>query len=466
MKEPVLVSIYITNYNYARFLSQSIESVYAQDFSQWELIIIDDGSTDHSREIIEQYRDRPEVSIIYQQNKGLNITNNVAMRVARGKYLMRLDADDYLHPQALSKMIVPLEQSPELGLVFPDYYYVDAEGHITGEERRHNFEREVSLYDQPAHGACTMIRLDFLKKIGGYNESFTCQDGYDLWLKFITHYSVSNVNQPLFYYRRHGENLTTNEERILATRRAIKASFLRREQGENATLVVVPLRHTRIGGQSWPLQPLAQGQSLLENRVEEFLKAQSTAAVYLLSEDAELLDYARKLWADEPRVGVFERPVALAAPTQTLGRTVALAVEQAQAAGLNYHCVMTATIDYPFTSSEVLDDAVNTLFLFGSDAVLTVRPDNRMYYRHGGHGLEPILDQEKFLRVEREALYRAAGGIMVARKASFAEHGRINAGKISHVVVDEQCAFGVFSAFDQSLFKVYQSAQLRAKESD
>ncbi|QNR22804.1 glycosyltransferase [Croceimicrobium hydrocarbonivorans] len=451
-----LVSVYITNYNYERFIRESIESVLAQSLQDFELIIIDDGSTDASRDIIEEYRERPEVTIIYQQNKGLNITNNVAMRVAKGKYLMRLDADDYLVPEALEKMVAPLEADPELGLVFPDYYYVDAEGHITGEERRHNFEKEVSLYDQPAHGACTIIRLSFLKKIGGYNESFTCQDGYDLWLKFIIHYSVKNVNEPLFYYRRHGSNLTTNEERILETRRAIKETFLDLSNIESSTLAVIPVRNSKIKGVSIPLYDLGT-ETLLSLKVKKLLEARSTQRVYLISEDAEILSYARSTFGDHQNVVVLERPSRLAGPNQTLGETVKLATHHAEAENLNYRFVMTAALDFPFVEAEIFDDAVNTVELFKSDSVLSVRPDNKAYYRHTGHGLQAILDQEKFTRIEREALYRAAGGVMVATRDSFAKNGKINAGRMSHVVVDENTAFGIFSDFDFQIFKSLMS---------
>ncbi|WP_421751992.1 glycosyltransferase [Croceimicrobium sp.] len=451
-----LVSVYITNYNYERFIRESIESVLAQSLQDFELIIIDDGSTDASRDIIEEYRERPEVTIIYQQNKGLNITNNVAMRVAKGKYLMRLDADDYLVPEALEKMVAPLEADPELGLVFPDYYYVDAEGHITGEERRHNFEKEVSLYDQPAHGACTIIRLSFLKKIGGYNESFTCQDGYDLWLKFIIHYSVKNVNEPLFYYRRHGSNLTTNEERILETRRAIKETFLDLSNIESSTLAVIPVRNTKIKGVSIPLYDWGT-ETLLSLKVKKLLEARSTQRVYLISEDVEILSYARNTFGDHQNVVVLERPSRLAGPNQTLGETVKLATHHAEAENLDYRFVMTAALDFPFVEAEIFDDAVNTVELFKSDSVLSVRPDNKAYYRHTGHGLQAILDQEKFTRIEREALYRAAGGVMVATRESFAKNGKINAGRMSHVVVDENTAFGIFSDFDFQIFKSLMS---------
>lgn len=447
-----LVSVYITNYNYERFIEQSIESVFAQSLDDWELIIIDDGSTDNSKEIIERYRNKEQVTIIYQQNKGLNITNNVAMRVAKGKYIMRLDADDYIVPTALEKMAEALEADDELGLVFPDYYYVDAEGNKTGEEKRHNFEKEVSLYDQPAHGACTMIRLSFLKKIGGYNESFTCQDGYDLWLKFITHYSVRNVTEPLFYYRRHGSNLTTNEERILKTRRAIKKTFLDLQSVEDSALMIIPARNTKIKGQSIPLFDSGKG-SLLSRKVRTGLAAKTVKRVYIISEDTDILHYASKEFAQESRVVVLERPSKLAGPNQTLGATVQLAVNHADEAGLEYGFLMTAALDYPFVSPDILDDAINTIELFKSDSVLGVRPDNKMYYRHTGHGLSPILDQEKFTRIEREALYRAVGGIMASTKANFKAYAKINSGKMSHVIVDEISAFGIFSEFDFNIFK-------------
>lgn len=451
-----LVTVYITNYNYERFIRQSIDSVLAQTMQDLELIIIDDGSSDGSRSIIEDYRHQQGITIIYQQNKGLNITNNVAMRVAKGKYLMRLDADDYLVPEALAQMVAPLEEDDALGLVFPDYYYVDAQGAITGEERRHNFEKEVSLYDQPAHGACTIIRLSFLKKIGGYNESFTCQDGYDLWLKFILHYSVKNVNAPLFYYRRHGANLTTNEERILETRRAIKRTFLDLKSIEQSCIAVIPVRNSKIKQTSIPLYEY-QGETLLSFKVSALVQARSIAKVYIISEDSEILQYAKEAFASQEQVEVLERPERLAGPNQTLGATVKLATEVADEEGMEYQYVMTAAVDYPFVDSDIFDDAVNTIGLFDSDSVLSVRPDNKAYYRHTGHSLSAILDQEKFTRLEREALYRAAAGIMVSTRESFQKHGKINAGKMSHVVVDEQSAFGLFSDFD---FKIFQSILL------
>lgn len=449
-----LITVYITNYNYESYLRQSIESVLNQSLQDFELIIIDDGSTDGSKAIIETFREHPKVSIIYQQNKGLNITNNVAMRTANGKYLMRLDADDFLESNALEVMSSILEQDDELGLVFPDYYYVNAKGIKTGEEKRHNFEKEVSLYDQPAHGACTMVRLQFLKELGGYNESFTCQDGYDLWIKFIMHHKVTNVTQPLFSYRRHGNNLTTNEERILETRKKIKELFVEQHLQTKRTLCIIPVRNTFIGDVNWPLYEI-DGKSVLEKKVETCLNSKRLDHIIITSSDSEILDFVSQLYENHNFVHVLQRPKAYSQPNETLYETLKQALDFAESNWGRFEAVMTVSIEYPFTKSDMIDDAINTMALFQSDAVLSVRPDNRMYYQHTGHTLKPILDQERFTKLEREALYKGAGGIVLSTCENFNKNKKLVAGSISHIVVDEKTAFGVFSKFEFLLLEPF-----------
>ncbi len=442
-----LITVYITNHNYENYLKQSIESVLKQTFPDFELLIIDDGSTDNSREIIEQYRNHTQISIIYQNNKGLNITNNIAMRAANGKYLMRLDADDFLEKEALEKMSQALENDDALGLVFPDYYYVDAEGNRTGIEQRHNFEKEVSLYDQPAHGACTMIRLSFLKSLGGYNESFTCQDGYDLWIKFITHYKVGNLNLPLFSYRRHGSNLTTNEEKILATRKQIKSVFVKKNFVTPLTIGIIPVRNTFIGDVNLPLHEI-NGKSLLSMKVEECLKSSKIEKIVISSSDQEIINYAKKHFSEFDKISIIERPKLFSAPNQTLYDTIEQVLKIEKDHYKNIEAVMTISIEYPFLEYETIDEAIDTLMLFKSDTVMSVRPDNRMYYQHNGATLQPILDQEKFTKLEREALYKSAGGVVLSTVENLLKNKKMASGKISHIVVDQKSAFGVFGQFD------------------
>ena len=103
--------------------------------------------------MLSAFANDPRVRVIIQQNKGLTITNNIALRAARGRYIMRLDGDDYLHPKALRQLRTALDADPELGMVFPDYFEIDEVGEVLSEVRRHDFD-DVTLMDQPAHGAC------------------------------------------------------------------------------------------------------------------------------------------------------------------------------------------------------------------------------------------------------------------------------------------------------------------------
>ena len=215
-----LITVYITNHNYEKFISKSIQSVLNQSFKKYELIIIDDGSTDNSIKVINSYcKKNKNIIFIKQKKRGLVASNNIAISLAKGKYIMRLDADDWLKKDALISMFKTIEKNKKIAMVFPDYYEVDINGKIISRFVRHNF-RKVNLKDQPAHGACSLIRLNILKKIGGYDEKFMCQDGYYIWMRLLK-YDVKNINKPLFYYRKHGKNLTSNISFINKTKTRI-----------------------------------------------------------------------------------------------------------------------------------------------------------------------------------------------------------------------------------------------------
>ena len=232
-----LVTVYITNFNYAKYIEKCIQSVLNQTYKNFELIIIDDGSTDNSSSIITKYIDNPKVRIIFQKNMGLNRTNNVAVKCSNGEFIMRLDADDYLDKDALLLMVRTIKRSKKLGLVYSNYYYIDKDNNITGQEFRHDFKKDVKLLNQPAHGACSLIRKNALIEVGAYSDEFSCQDGWDLWLKIIENYDVENVNLPLFYYRKHGKNLTNNQERLLETRSRIYAKHAKKMNRQDLRVI-------------------------------------------------------------------------------------------------------------------------------------------------------------------------------------------------------------------------------------
>ena len=119
------ITVYITAYNYGKYIAKAIQSVFKQTLDDWELIIINDGSTDNTAEVLAQYKKHPKIRIVEQENKGLNVANNIALRLSNGKYIIRLDADDYFDENILLVLSNVLDTKPEIGLVYPDYYHIN-----------------------------------------------------------------------------------------------------------------------------------------------------------------------------------------------------------------------------------------------------------------------------------------------------------------------------------------------------
>ncbi len=454
-----LISVYITNHNYGAYIEKAIKSVLDQTLEDFELIIIDDGSTDNSKEIIESYKHLEFVSIIYQQNKGLNVTNNIAIRASKGKYIIRLDADDYFDKNALLLLSNELEQNKNLGLVFPDYYLVDEHDQVIGLERRHEFEKNVVLYDQPAHGACTMIRKKFLVELGGYDESFTCQDGYDLWLKFVDQHDVKNINTPLFYYRQHGSNLTKNEKRILSTRQKIKKKFLEKQKKEDYdTLAIIPFRGAKTNSFQLAFEKV-NGQNIVDLKVQEALKARHIIEVVVTTPDESVLTYVKDRYGDNTRVTIHNRQSDLARHNVRFDVTV----EEIVNSVINherFQAFMVLSPEFPFITVNEIEDAIHTLLIFDADSLISVRPETNMLFQHDGEGMKVILNQDKFTKLEREVLYRYTGGISLTTRDYFLNFKKLIGGKVGHIVLDQVSAHGIFSEFDLKLAGYLNATEL------
>jgi CMP-N-acetylneuraminic acid synthetase len=306
-----------------------------------------------------------------------------------------------------------------------------------------------------------MIRLEFLKALGGYNESFTCQDGYDLWIKFISHHKVANINEPLFSYRRHNNNLTNNEHKILSTRKKIKETYVRENLKTPNTIAIIPVRDTIIGDVNWPLFKI-NGKTIIQNKIDECLKSEKLNYILVSVASEVVYEHIKDLYNHEPKLIILERPKSLAALNVSLSQTIFNSLEFLHKKGFDTEAVMTISLEYPFLTYDVIDEMINTLVIFKSDAVLSVRPDNRSYYQHTGHSLKPILDQEKYTRLEREALYRGAGGLVLSTVKNLKKNGRLLSGSISHVVVDEFCTIEVNSKSSLEIFKLISEKNLAA----
>lgn len=447
-----LVTVYITNYNYGMFIRKAIDSILNQSLKDIELIIIDDGSTDNSKDIIEEYSELDIVSIIYQNNRGLNITNNVALKASKGKYIVRLDADDYMELDALEKMSNSLENDDVLGLIFPNYYIVDADGNELSEIKRHDFNNEVNILDQPAHGACTMIRVNFLKEVGGYDESYTCQDGYELWVKFINKFKVTNINETLFSYRRHNNNLTNNENRILGTRQRIKEAYVRKnELSLPKTVAIIPIRPNY----DTALEVFGK-TTFLELKIEQLKSASNISKVVVTSSDLKIQDFVIKNCKE---VEFVRRPEKTERINVSLYQTLLFLEENNFITG--FEACLFCAVSFPFVGSGIIDDAINTLAIFKADSLLSVRPEGNKFYRHTGDGMQAILKQDMFTKMERESIYKYTGGILLSIKKSALAIKKLVHGNVGHIVIGEQAALNVDSSFERKVsYKLLSDIQI------
>lgn len=432
------VTVYITNHNYGKYIKKCIESVLDQNFKDFELIIIDDGSTDNSKKIIDKYENNKKISIVYQKRKGLNISNNVAIRLAKGEYIIRLDADDWLEKNALGILSKYLDRNKDRVLVFPDYFEVNEEETITKRIKRHNFDK-VSLLDQPAHGACTMIRKKYLNEIGMYDENFSCQDGYDIWIRLTYKYKVGNINEPLFYYRKHTNNLTNNKIKILDTRSLITKKFIRKIYKKKfSTLGIIPVRGRVSNKDSFTLRKLKK-KPLICWTIENAMLSKSINCVVVTSPDKKLLNYLKKIYGK--KIEYVQRDKKLGALNTDLYDTLLDTVNKMKKKKKSFDALMELSIRNPFFTADNIDNAVNTLRLFSTDMVVGVEEDHSEFLKHTGNGLKPLRKSAN-LRLEKDSLYKKSEAFNLIKIQPFKRKENIFSKiKVGHILLEEKNNF-------------------------
>ncbi len=219
------VSVIIPNYNYGRFLKQSIQSVLDQTMKPHEIIVVDDGSTDNSMEILHSFGH--SILAVEQPNAGVAAARNKGAAIASGDFLAFLDADDYWHPKKLETQMREFSSASEVGFVHCGSTYVDENGnrikdYIVGGE---GWIADELLKFQPVVIANTLvIRQDVFNEIGGFdtNRELHPSEDWDLCYRLSRVCKLGFVREPLLYYRQHGAGGHTNINRM---ERAMKIAF-------------------------------------------------------------------------------------------------------------------------------------------------------------------------------------------------------------------------------------------------
>ena len=209
------VSVVMSVYNEERHVEEAIRSILDQTFKDFEFIVVDDGSTDKTPQILRSFSD-PRLKIIRQRNMGLTKALNRGISLAEGEYIARMDADDVSLPERLERQVKFLDENPEVGIVGTAYYEIDAEGRILGRERfptRDEDLRKVLIRYNPFFHASVMIRRTVFEKVGLYDESFPYAQDYELWFRVARHFKLANLPEFLMMRRYEMKNISVALER-------------------------------------------------------------------------------------------------------------------------------------------------------------------------------------------------------------------------------------------------------------
>lgn len=226
----MLISIITPTYNREAFLPAAIESVLAQSYKEFELIIVDDGSTDNSRELINIYAEKDSrIKYLYQENQRQSVARNYALSVAKGDFICFLDSDNYWPSDKLEKSIKAFEVYPDADIVYGDCITIDEQGN---ELHRHNMRRysgriaALLLKDNFISMNTTMTRRKCFNEMGGMSGKRRVADDYDLWLKFSARYRFQYIPEFLAYYRVMENQISSNKKLRFETNEKIILDFL------------------------------------------------------------------------------------------------------------------------------------------------------------------------------------------------------------------------------------------------
>ncbi len=224
------ISVVLSVYNGARYLRAAIDSILAQTFEDFELIVIDDGSTDETSLIFDRYEDRRLVRIRNSENLGPYRSRNRGIAAARGEYLAGQDADDMSLPQRLAKQVAFLDSHRDIVLVGTQCTVIDEDSQSKSVSRwpLSNEEIQKRLLEENCFVAgSVMLRQGFLGSIGVYDESLELSADYDLWLRLAEKGELANLPDVLYCWRAHSDSLGAGRPAVqkfcaaLAVQRAV-----------------------------------------------------------------------------------------------------------------------------------------------------------------------------------------------------------------------------------------------------
>ena len=231
------ISVLMPVFNSENFISKSIESVIKQSFSNYEIIIVDDGSNDSTQEIIKNYcRKNNKIRLFTKSNSGITESLNYGLKFCKGKWIARLDADDLCHFDRLKKQLLIAESSNKIGLVGSDAIFIN------------KFDKKLYYYSYPSNHiklknnllgcknffphSSAFFNRELVESLGGYRNRAGISEDWDLWLRIALKKEINNINEPLVKIRLHHDQVSKKYylKQAYDTRVIVIANLLKRRK--------------------------------------------------------------------------------------------------------------------------------------------------------------------------------------------------------------------------------------------
>lgn len=442
------VTVYIVSHNYGNYVQEAIESVLRQTFEDWELLLFNDNSSDNTDEVFNLYKSDKRISIYKTEGIGLPGVCNFALRKANGKYIIRLDGDDFFDENILLVLTHNLDNNKSNALVFPDYYLIDSKGGVFAQEQREKVFQSNHVFDIPAHGACTLIRKKVLIEIGGYRTDLGAQDGFDLWTRIISNYKCSNVNLPLFYYRRHGANLTEKHHHIFNARREIKkdASISKMEKYKSITAIIPCRESYDIIPNLWK-EELDEGLTLLDVAIQNCINSKLFDKIVVTSDNKDVTTVMDKY--HDKRLKFVYRESKLTIRSMPISETLSLIVnqEKIEDSGL----LILVFLQSPFINYKSIEEGIYSLVLNDADSAFAVEEISKGLYKRDSHGLVP-LNSKHLIRTDFDIIYGDSRNTVVTTVKNINKGSLLGAKTVNYITPQRENLF-IQTKFDLDFSK-------------
>ena len=288
MNQP-LVSVVTASYQMAQYVCSAVDSVLAQDYPHVEVIVVNDGSTDNTRDRLAKYDGNERVTVIHQENQGQTVAKNNGLAAARGEYVGFCDADNIWRPRKLTKQVPLLQANPRIGVVYGDIHLIDGEGKSLPRLNTRRYSGRITaklLIDNFVTFNTTLVPRRILEDVGGFDESLRMAIDYNLWLNISLNHEFLYVDEPLVDYRIWGGQMSHRTGERMENFFRLLENFLKENPG-----VVTPSEARRAWAHSYTTRGLWLGQAKRKREAwQDFFRAFSYRA------------YDRRLWRSMVRL--------------------------------------------------------------------------------------------------------------------------------------------------------------------